>query len=47
MRPTGARGAGDVAVPADVLQHFRALGIKATNEEIRQYYQKFMKRSGR
>ena len=47
MRPAGARGAGDVAVPADVLQHFRALGIKATNEEIRQYYQKFMKRSGK
>jgi len=47
MRPAGARGAGDVAVPADVLQHFRALGIKASNEEIRQYYQKFMKRSGK
>lgn len=47
MRPAGARGAGDVAVPADVLQHFRALGIKASNEEIRQYYQKFMKRTGK
>lgn len=46
LRASGAKGTGDVAVPAAVERNIRALMPKASAKEIREYYRRDAKRFG-
>ena len=41
MKPTTARGAGDIPVPEEVMRNYRRMMPKATDEQIRKAYQKY------
>lgn len=43
LQPTSQRGEGSVAVPADVMEMYKALNPKATNAEITAHYNKNLK----
>lgn len=44
LNQTGSRGAGDVSVPAEVKEAYRAFNPTATEEEIRQHYNRYAKK---
>lgn len=44
LKPTSARGAGDVPVPEGVKRNFRRMNPKMTDEEIRKAYQKYARK---
>ena len=45
LKPTTARGAGDVPVPDDVMRNYRRMMPGATEAEIRKAYQKYAKQT--